>query len=485
MALGEVDYGLYGLVGGLTAFIAFFNNVLAGGNARFYAYSIGAAKVATDKRVALEECRWWFNTALSVHTLVPVVLIIVGYPVGAYAIEYWLTIPPDRIRACIWVLRFVSISCFVGMVSVPFHAMYRAKQYIAELTIYGFVTTTLNVIVLYVMVTHPSDWLVRFAAWGCLLSIVPQIIICIRACFIFPECRLNVRYMWNWSRLAKLGSYSGWQFLGVTCAMLRTNGLSIVINKFFGACMNAAFAVGTSMQAHCNTLASAMQGSFVPVITQACGAGDYVKVNRFVIRTNKFNVFLSLIFMIPLALELEYIVILWLKTPPAFACGLCYCAMILHLISCATTGHMVAVNATGNVAGYQVTLSSVNIFLIPIATIVGLIFRDVYFVMAVCILFEVLNSLGRVYFARRHVNASFRRWVRSVVLPSCFVIGICSLLGWGCRQLLPPTFLRVCLTTALCELMLLPMLWFVVLDQEEREFLTSRIESRLGKRFCK
>ena len=43
MALGEVDYGLYGVVGGMTAFVSFLNGVMAGGVGRFYAVSVGAA----------------------------------------------------------------------------------------------------------------------------------------------------------------------------------------------------------------------------------------------------------------------------------------------------------------------------------------------------------------------------------------------------------------------------------------------------------
>ena len=67
MALGETDYGLNGLVGGLAVFIAFFNNVLAGANARFYAFSIGAAKVAEDRKSALEECRRWSTGCAQAH----------------------------------------------------------------------------------------------------------------------------------------------------------------------------------------------------------------------------------------------------------------------------------------------------------------------------------------------------------------------------------------------------------------------------------
>lgn len=481
MVLGEVDYGLNGLVGGLVGFIAFFNSVLAGANARFYAFSVGAAKVAEDKSAALEECRAWFNTALSVHTVVPVILTVIGYPIGAYAIEHWLTIPADRVADCVWVFRLVCVSCFVGMVNVPFTAMYAAKQYIAELTIYSFITATLNVGFLYYAVNHPGVWLVKFAIWGVSLSVVPQIIICIRACYIFPECRMKFAYMWNKARLKRLGYFSGWQMMGVFCGMLRTQGMTIVINKFFGAAMNAAQAIGNTVQGQCTTLAGAMQGAFVPVITQACGAKDYDKMNRFVIRTCKFNVLLSAIFMVPLALELPEVVKLWLKNPPDYSVGLCYCAMAFYLVDTCTTGHCVAINAVGRIALYHVVLCSISIFTIPVAVIAGLIWHNVYAVMISVVLMLGLNSLGRLFFAKYHCGTGIRKWVKGVFLP--LLVSIVLSAGIGCvpRLLMESSFVRICLTAICCEIVFLPLLWFVILSQEERLFVIEKFGPKLKR----
>lgn len=481
MALGEVDYGLNGLIGGLMVFVSFFNSVLAGANSRFYAYSIGAAKVAEDKAGALEECRHWFNTAVSVHAILPLLLVAIGYPVGVHAIEHWLTIPPDRIDACIWVFRFACVSCLVGMMNVPFQAMYGAKQYIAELTIYGFVTSTLNVLVLFYMVTNPGVWLVKFAAWACALSVVPQIIICIRACCIFPECKINAHYMWNRARLKQLAYFSGWQMLGVFCAMLRGQGISIVINKFFGAAMNAAQAIGNTVQGQCSSLAGAMQGAFVPVITQACGAGDFKKMNIFVIRTGKFNVALSLMFIIPLALELPEVMRLWLKNPPAFSVGLCYCAMALHLVSCCTVGHMIAVNATGKIALYHVVMCSVSIFTVPLAIAAGFIWRNVYVVMITVLVMEVFNSFGRIFFARMLAGTSAKDWLRIVLTPVVIAIVFSVGLGWLPHLVMEASFLRVCVTTVTCEIVFLPLMWFVLLSNEERKFMIEKFEPRFRK----
>ena len=481
MALGEVDYGLNGVVGGLTVFIGFLNSILAGSNSRFYAFSVGAAKNAVDKSAALEECRRWFNTALSVHTIVPFILIAIGYPLGVYAVEHWLTIPPERVHACIWVFRFVCISCFVGMVNVPFTAMYGAKQYIAELTIYSFVTSTLNVIVLYYMVTHPDVWLIKFAAWGCLISVVPQLIICIRACHIFPECKINIKYMWDKTRLIKLGSYSVWKIMGVGCGLLRTNGISIVINKFFGPRMNAAQAVGISVQGHCYSLAGSMQGAFAPVITQACGAGDWTKMNKFAIRTCKFNVLLGMLFIIPLASELSEVMRLWLKNPPAYSVGICYCMMVLHFCNVCTTGQLIVVNAVGKVAMYQTVLSAVNIFTLPLAIGACYIWRSIYALIIVQIVMEILNSIGRLFFARHFARTSIWAWLKEVFVPALIVVPVSFAIGFMPRLIMGASFFRVCITTISVLTVFIPLCWYLWLSAEEQMFVSERIK-RIVKR---
>lgn len=484
MALGKVDYGLMGLVGGLTAFITFFNTVLAGANARFYAFSVGAAKVAENQDAALEECRHWFNTALSIHTVVPFVLISIGYPIGAHAITNWLTIPVDRIADCVWVFRFVCLSCFVGMLNVPFLAMYTAKQHIAELTIYSFVTSTLNVLFLYYMINHPGVWLAKFSAWTCFLAVVPQFIICFRALFIFQECHINFSYMWDGVRLKRLGYFSGWQMLGVFCSLLRGQGLSVVINKFFGATMNAAQAIGVTVQGHCGTLAGAMRGAFTPVITQACGAGDFEKMNCFVLRTCKFNVLLSALFMIPLALELNEVMRLWLKFPPEFSVGLCYCAMALHVIDALTTPHVVAINATGKIAIFHVVVCSVDVLTIPLAIFVGFLCKNVYLVMGVAIFMQGVLAVGRMVFARITARTSLRKWGVEVCLPLLTSVLVAAGIGFLPHCWLSATFGRVCLTTALCELTLVPLSWFVILNESERDFVWQKMRPQLEKMRC-
>ena len=477
-ALGKTDFGLYGVVGGMTVFITFLNGLLSIATGRFYAYAEGQAqKYAAEGQVeaGLEECRKWFSTAVMLHTVVPVILIMVGYPLGMYAVENWLTIPSERLDACRWVFRFVCISCFVGMINVPFQAMYTAKQYIAELTIYGVAATTANVFFMYFMVTHPGDWLAKYALWMCLVSVVPQVIICLRAIKVFPECRFQMLYAWNRDRMFKLASFAFWQSFGGLGGILRGQGIQILVNKYFGPSYNASMSIANQVSAHSQTLSGAMMGAFAPAITTACGAGRYEEMRALAYRTCKFGMLLALIFVLPLALELRTVLNLWLVNPPPYTAELCWCILLMTIIDKSAAGHMLAVAAKGKIAVYQTFLGGSLILTLPLAWYMvakGSGFVSVGWAMVVTM---AMCSWGRVWFARKLVGMSARYWLIRIMSPVCLMTSSILLIGRLIHTLISPILLRFTMTVVSCEIILFVVSWFVILDCSERSFLVSRI----------
>ena len=483
-ALGKEDFGLYGVVGGLTVFVSFFNMLLSVATGRFYAFAEGkAVKAAEDGRRAagLEECRMWFSTAVLLHTVVPILLVAVGYPLGMHAVENWLTIPAERLYACRWVFRFVCLSCFVSMVNVPFQAMYTAKQYIAELTIYGVASTTANIFFMYFMVTHLGDWLAKYALWMCLVTVVPQLIICARALKVFEECRFKLTYALDKSRICQLSSFAFWQMFGGLGAILKGQGIQILVNKYFGPIYNASMSIGNQVSAQSQTLSGAMQGAFAPAITTACGAGRYEEMRALAYRTCKFGMLLALIFVLPLALELRTILNLWLVDPPPYTAELCWCILLMAIIDKSASGHMLAVAAKGKIAAYQTFLGGSLILTLPLAWVMvakGFGFVSIGWAM---VLTMMMCSWGRVWFARKLVGMSARYWMFKIMLPVGIVVGVAGVAGYLPHFVLASGLLRVIATTFVCEVLLLPLVWFVLFDSSERLYLTNRIGRLLHK----
>ena len=478
-SLGEVDYGLYGVVGGLTAFVAFFNGVLAGSVGRFYAFSVGQAQIAGKESEGLAECQRWFTVAVTIHFCVALILIVIGYPLGVWAVRNWLTIPLDRIEACVWVWRFVCMTCFLSMATVPFNAMYTAKQYIAELTIYSFVTTTLNVCFLYYMVTHPGVWLTKYAFWSMLLALIPNLIISVRAVSLFKECRINKTYLFHWASIKHLICYSGWNFFGAMGVLLRSSGMTVLVNKFLGPSQNAAVAISNSVSGHVQSLSGALVGAFMPAITNACGAGDRERMIKLIHTTCKFGVVLLLPFMLPLALEIEEVMRLWLKTPPAGTGSLCLYIFATAILEKLTTGHWVAIAANGKIAKYQMLVGSCFIATLPIAVLMmycGLGIQSVGLSLLTTLIIVVVI---RVVILKRLLTISAKYWMGKIVLPLLVTVSVVTLIGWIPQVWMAPSFGRLCITCLIVESVLLPMLWFFLLDRNEREYLKGKILTRL------
>ena len=483
MALGQVDFGLFSVIGGLVVFIQFFNNLLAGATARFYAFSIGQAKTDNLSPQSLENCRKWFNTSLTIHTILPLCLIAIGYPIAKWAIFHFLTIPPDRLDACVWVLRFTCLSSFVAMVNVPFMAMYTAKQYIAELTVYSMVTTILNIIFAYYMVSHPGTWLIKYALWMCAMSVVPQIIICLRANYIFAECKFVWAYMGNATYLKQIGGYICWTIFGRGSGLLRTQGISLLINKAFGPRVNAAMQIAHQVNAGTATLATALIKAFTPAITTAAGAKNYKRMTTLAFGACKFSSLLALIFVIPLMLELPQIIHIWLTNPPPFTIGLCYLMLIHYVCDVCTTGNMIVINANGNIKQYQVTLGTISFLTLPAAIVAVCLGGTVYSIGVILVISICLNSAGRIYFAQKLLNMSAWRWVREILIPLVALIAICGGIAWLPHLWMKQGILRLLVTGVVAEILFFPLAWFVVLVQEERNFITSKIKT-LWQRLC-
>lgn len=477
MALGEVDYGLFGLVGGLSAFMVFLNDLFAGAISRYYAVSVGKSLATGD----IEDCRRWFCTALMIHTIGPAILLAIGYPIGIWAVKSMLTIPPDRIEACVWVWRFTCITSFASMVNVPFKAMYIAKQYIAELTIYNVATTILNFMMAFYMSSHPREWLILYAGWSCALALVPHILIGTRAAIVFQECRIRIKYFFEFARMRDLGVYVTYRFVGAFFSMMQSQGNAILINKYMGPSFNATMAIGNTVAGHTVSLSTSMSGAIGPAIFNAYGAKDSKRMLQLVNCASKVGTILYLAFMIPVSLEIDALVNLWLKEPPVQSSLICLFILAAYFTERISDGEVNAIYATANIKRFQMVLA----LWCFVGVVLGWLFLQlgmgIFGVGLAIIIFKALIMVSRVIFARIEAGISAWRWIKGIFVPIMAVTAFCLIIGVLPQLIMDVSFLRVMVTTLVVQAALWPMTWFCVLNNTEREYIISRIKGLTGR----
>ena len=302
-ALGTSDYGLYCVVGAIIPFITFFNGILGISVSRYYAYSIGQAQKDGVAGVN-DDLKRWFNTALSIHLVVPFALILAGAPLGEYAIRHWINIPPDRIEACAWVFRIALVTTFLSMTSVPFTAMYTAKQYIAVLAGFGILASILNFCFAAMLFHVTSDKLIVYAIFMLIVNAGIPFCQIFFAVLKFPECRMKFAYLWDRKRLSSVASFAGWTLFGGGGCLLATQGSMFVTNHFFGPVLNTSYGIAGQLTTQTGTLADALMGALSPAVTTREGSGDRSGTLRMASSTGKIGALLILVFAIPLGLEL-------------------------------------------------------------------------------------------------------------------------------------------------------------------------------------
>lgn len=475
LSLGKIDYGLLGVVGGLIGFVTFFNSLMSGSVSRFYAFSVGEAQKRGNDNVGLEECRKWFSIAVMIHTVLPIVLMAVGYPLGEWAVRHYLTIPADRVEACVWVWRFTSLSCFVCMVGVPFTAMYNAKQEIAELTVYGFAMTTLNAFFGYYMITHPGVWIVKFAAWTSALAVVPQLIICARAVIAYPECRFRFAYARDWDSIGSLFGYSGSRFIVLLSQMLANNGIGVLVNKCLGPLRNAAMSVGGTVTGQCLILSSSFSGAFSPAITNAAGAGDLEKMRKLAYATCRLSTVAVGVFALPMILEVDEVLKLWLKSPPEWAGMLVTCSMLCLMLDKVSEGFWMSIFAIGRIAAFNVVESVFWFLALPIAYAFFRFGSDVVGAGFAFVCVGVCAVGVKLYFGRRIAGLSVRHWLTRIFLPIFGAFAVSLAVGRCLMSQFAPSLFRIVLTTSAVEVVLIPLVWFFVLHKPERNQLREKL----------
>jgi O-antigen/teichoic acid export membrane protein len=480
-ALGETDFGLYGVVGSLILLITFVTGGMITGVARFYAFSIGRGHHLSMEE-ATDDLKRWFNTAFSIHLILPIVVIAAGYPIGMYAIENWLTIPPDRMESCLLVFRISLVTAFVSVFSIPFIAMYTAHQLITELAIFDIIRSSCTFLGAYYLLRIETDRLIFYALIMMAINVLIPVLQILRAIIKFKACRLHLSYMYCWKYLRELLGFVGWKVLGVGCVVSRNQGSPILINLFFGPQVNAAFNIANRVSIQATMLSTAMMNAFQPAITTMEGRGHREKMLETAIQVCKFGTLLVLLFVIPLLLEMDTVLTLWLEKPPEYTGPLCQWMLVMLVIDRMTAGQMLAVNAFGKIALYEIIQGSLLLLSLPMA---WMLFKAGHGPVGIGYSLTVsmaLYCIGRLLFCKKLLHLPIGRWFKQVAVPVAALIGCSAAIGVAIMNVMDDGFYRLCITTAGSVFCTLLLGWFWLLSNKERMFVResfSKIAVRL------
>lgn len=476
-ALGTSDFGLYGLVGGLLIMVTFINSILAQGISRFLAYAIGE-----NVQGGVNE---WFNVALNLYFLLPVIILPLGWMIGIYFIDHVLVIAPDRIASAVWVLRFSLVTVFFTMISMPFIGILTAYQYIHFTSMIALLYSFCQFVIALFIARLPGNLLIWYAALISASFALMSVAYIVVACLACPEARLSAANWWRKDKLKELLSYTSLLMVGTSGMVIRGQFVNIVLNRFAGTVANAGNSVANQLSGQMQTLAHSFLLTVIPEVTRRAGTGNQTCMLIMAQRASKLGMLLVLLVALPLYFECETVLRLWLVTPPPFAGALAKIAIITTVIHRLSVGHRMVFQACGKIFGMQI--SEFVCYSLTVVGVYGAI-RLTGSVITGMIPFAILQGvhvLVLVIMGQLMFSWKVKDFLVHLVLPSvvCFLGGY--LLFMGLESLLSPNLLRMAVTTICMIALTAVIFWYFVFESTDREFCKATMRQLVSKGLSK
>ena len=415
--LGASDYGIYGLAGGLLFFVSFISSILSQGTSRYLAYATGSG--------SSEEVTKWFNSALNVFVCLPFVLIPIGLCVGELLVRFVLKIEPTRIASALWVFRCSLISFFAVLVATPFLSLLTSKQKIHIAASLMLVHSLGLFAIAWFLPYLPGDHLVAYAMLVAISFIFLQvlyILVCRRIC---PEARIRFSYWWDKDRTKALVGFSGWLCVGTIGTVVNSQGQGMLLNWMKGTSANAGAGIASSLSGQMQTLANAFFQAISPEIIRREGANNHSSMVALAKRSTKLGMFFIMLVALPLFCECEYVLKLWLVTPPPYAVFFTRTAILSSMFYKMAVGHRICFQAIGKIRTQQIVELVVFASTVPVIGIVYLASRSVF------VAFSFAPIMQFVYFIATITAGSYLyEWKIGTVLRDVFLkVSVCFVGG--------------------------------------------------------
>lgn len=419
--LGVDDYGIYNVVGGIVAMLAFLNSAMTAASQRFISFELGIGNLNKLKQV--------FCTSVTIHLAIAGIILLLAETIGLWFLNTHMNIATDRMEATNWVYQCSILTFIVTVISVPYNACIVAHERMKAFAYISIIEVTLKLVIVYLLLILHADKLIAYAILILSVSLIIRVIYGIYCKRSFEEC--TYKFSFNKKLFNEMFAFAGWSIIGNLGFSLKDQGSNVILNIFCGTAINAARGVALQV----NGIISNFSNNFImalnPQITKQYAAGNTQESIQLVYAGCRYSFYLLSIISIPVMVNLDYLLSLWLGTVPPYTTEFLFLALIAALVNSMATPLVTAMQATGKIKNFQIIICIIMMCELPLTYIILKLGYQPYISMVASIIVVTIGLFARLLLLKQLVKSySLRFFVIHIILRNILIVIGCTSLAF-------------------------------------------------------
>ncbi len=473
--LGIDDFGTYNVVSGFVAMFSILSGSLANAISRFFQVSIG--------NYYLKRRKVLFSTSVNVQIVMSVLVLILAELIGYWFLNYKINVDPSRINAAFWVLHCSIFSSVIGLISVPYNSLIIAHEKMSAFAYISVLEAFLKLLITYSLFISPFDKLKTYSVLLLLVAIFIRIVYGRYCSKHFDECRYQLSI--NKPLLKEMLSFVGWNFFGNGMQYINNQGINLLINVYFGVAINAARGIAVQV----NNVIQQFITNFViaaqPQITKAYASGDKESSFRLTCMSSKFAFFLTFFLALPIMVETDIILKLWLINPPDHSVTFVRWTIAASLTTVISNILYYIQMAHGDIKKYQILTSIVNSLLFPLSWIAFYQGMPAVTCFVIAFVISVILIFVRFFVVNKKTGFPFKEYIIDVVIRCFFTTGVVAIIPISIRYMVGESITRLVINCVACIITSILAIYIIGLNTIERKtvllYLRRNITSKLTR----
>lgn len=469
--LGVVDYGIYNVVGSVVALAGFLNGSMTAASNRFF-----SVEIAHKNSDGLSKI---FSLNIIVFTVLLIILVLLTEIGGVWYLNNKMMIPIERLYASNWVLQFSILSLALSIITVPYTSMVITHEKMSVFAYISIFESIARLIIAILLSFVSFDKLIYYGFLQCVVTLSSTL-------FYFIYCRINYiesKFKWYWSieKFKELMSFTGWFFLGSTSVIIKSQGVNLIINAFFNPAINAARGIAYQVETAVIRFSDSFFTAAKPQIYMAYANKEFSSLMTLLSRTTIMCAYLMIVIAVPLAINADFVLSIWLKEVPPHTILFLQLILIDGVINAVSNPTILTIVASGHIKYYQIAEFILRVVTLPLCYFMLCIVEEPEVTVVVSIVLSISSYIMRAYMLKRELAIfDFAKYL----LLSFKIICIAFAAYYFTKAVLDIIANQILYFTSTCFISVILITFSVfygVMPSEDRFVVVSMIKKKLGK----